>query len=356
MADLRVLQEARDLRDLGWARFPETEHRIPYGRFRNVYLYITEECQLRCGHCYMGERLERARVMPLSVIGENLKTWRQLGGSKLTILGGEATLHPRFEEAVHTAYQIGYEKVILTTNGLKSARTKLAHIPPEALNYVQVSLDGGSPASHDTVRGPNTFKYALETTKLLAQSGHDVRIICTVNRKNIGDCEQLIDIAKDCGVTLVKYHVFSAIGTGQSNTDWALTPPEWLEFTERLKNYSSQQPQIWFQPTYSHRDKIDEYKNQGYRGCVGRNLDRISIFPDGRCYVCSYLFDTDHHFATIRNGRIELNKERNEYDHFLATLGDGCGGCPAEEITEGQAVNDAYPDILPVCRLWKSDV
>lgn len=27
----------------GWARFPETKDRIPYGRFRNVYLY-TEQC------------------------------------------------------------------------------------------------------------------------------------------------------------------------------------------------------------------------------------------------------------------------------------------------------------------------
>ena len=38
---------------------PERVDKIPYGRFRNVYLYITEACQLRCEHCYMGERLER---------------------------------------------------------------------------------------------------------------------------------------------------------------------------------------------------------------------------------------------------------------------------------------------------------
>ena len=44
---------------------PEHVDKIPYGRFRNVYLYITEACQLRCEHCYMGERLERALKMPL---------------------------------------------------------------------------------------------------------------------------------------------------------------------------------------------------------------------------------------------------------------------------------------------------
>ncbi|MGH4014147.1 MAG: hypothetical protein ACRDSL_09510 [Pseudonocardiaceae bacterium] len=39
---------------------PERIDKLPYGRFRNVYLYITEACQLRCEHCYMGERLDRA--------------------------------------------------------------------------------------------------------------------------------------------------------------------------------------------------------------------------------------------------------------------------------------------------------
>ncbi len=66
------------------ATMPESEHidRIQYGRFRNVYLYITEACQLRCEHCYMGERLDRALKMPLPQIIDTLATWRRLGGSK----------------------------------------------------------------------------------------------------------------------------------------------------------------------------------------------------------------------------------------------------------------------------------
>jgi hypothetical protein len=42
---------------------PERIDRVAYGRFRNVYLYITEACQLCCEHCYMGERLDRALKM-----------------------------------------------------------------------------------------------------------------------------------------------------------------------------------------------------------------------------------------------------------------------------------------------------
>ena len=36
----------------GGVEAPNSQHidRVPYGRFRNVYLYITEACQLHCVH------------------------------------------------------------------------------------------------------------------------------------------------------------------------------------------------------------------------------------------------------------------------------------------------------------------
>jgi MoaA/NifB/PqqE/SkfB family radical SAM enzyme len=89
-----------------------------------VYLYITEACQLRCEHCYMGERLERALKMSFDQITQTLTTWRQMGGSKLTILGGEPTLHPDYIDMIRSATKIGYEHVITTSNGLDPAIRK----------------------------------------------------------------------------------------------------------------------------------------------------------------------------------------------------------------------------------------
>ncbi|MEO0890239.1 MAG: radical SAM protein, partial [Pseudomonadota bacterium] len=301
----------------------------------------TEECQLRCAHCYMGDRLDRATVMPLGEVESTLEAWRRLGGSKLTLLGGDPSLHPQFEECVKIAYEMGYEKVILTTNGLKQSRNKISKIPPKYLNYVQISLDGGSADTHDLVRGKNTFKYAIETAKVLAGLGHDIRLICTVNRKNMDDCLKLVDIADEAGFTLVKYHVFSSIGAGGDNADWALKPHEWLDFVEVMKAYrrDKHRTQIWFQPTYARKEQLSTYQEQGYRGCVGRTMDRISIFPDGRCYICSYLFDTDLHFAEMIDGDIKLNRKENEFDLFLSTLTNapcdscaGSGGCGGDAL------------------------
>lgn len=137
----------------GFARLPANAHdeaperidRIPYGRFRNVYLYITERCQLRCEHCYMGERLDRALKMPLDQITATLTTWRQMGGSKLTILGGEPTLHPDYIQVIRHAKRLGYEHMITTSNGLEPAIRKFRRMTPDDFAYVQISLDGRQP-------------------------------------------------------------------------------------------------------------------------------------------------------------------------------------------------------------------
>src|ERR1017187_7126621 len=162
----------------------------------------------------MGERLDRALKMPLSEIIDRLTTWRRMGGTKLTILGGEPTLHPSFTDAVRFAGRLGYEHVITTTNAQPPALRKFRRMTPEDFAYIQVSLDGGSAASHDAVRGAGTFDAALATTADLTERGFDTRIICTVSQANRADALRLLDLADELGVSLVKYHVFSTIGTG----------------------------------------------------------------------------------------------------------------------------------------------
>lgn len=344
---------------------PDRIDRVAYGRFRNVYLYITEACQLRCEHCYMGERLERALKMSLPQIIDTLATWRRLGGSKLTILGGEPTLHPDYCPAVRAARRLGYEHVITTTNAQPPALRKFRQLTHDDFSYVQVSLDGGSPASHDPIRGTGTFDAALATTSELTKRGFDTRIICTVNQGNRTDALKLLDIADQLGVSLVKFHVFSTIGTGHGNQDLAMSPPGWIAFCDALNEIAKgYRTRVWYQPTYARRDQMARYAAEGYQGCIGRTLDRISIFPDGRCYVCSYLFDTDLYFARMDGDQVRLNHGENEFDLFTRPLMrsacGGCkasscmGGCPAEEVVMGQSSCAAYDDIVPVCRLWKS--
>ncbi|WP_370012527.1 radical SAM protein, partial [Nocardia cyriacigeorgica] len=106
-----------------------------------------------------------------------MSTWRKLGGSKVTLLGGEPTLHPYFCDAIRAAGKLGYEHVITTTNAQTPAVKKFRQLEPSDFAYIQVSLDGGSPTTHDAVRGAGTFDTAMATTAELTERGFDTRII-----------------------------------------------------------------------------------------------------------------------------------------------------------------------------------
>ncbi len=322
--------------------------------FTNVYIYITEQCQLRCKHCYLGKGLRNNLIMPKDKVFDLLAKINILGGKKLSILGGEPTLHKDFEEIITYANSLNYDIIAINTNAAEIARKKLSQMSPNLFSYIQVSLDGPNADINDFIRGKGAFNEALKTIQMLCDKGFDTRIIYTVNRQNMEGALALLPQMEKMGVSLFKYHIFSDIGNGKERSEWALSPTEWMDFYARLKQQQNKYKlRIQYQPTFTDKCGFNGYVKEGHQGCIGCFLDRLSVFPNGRAYVCSYLFDTDMHFAEISpDNYFDLNMNNNEFTHYQKTIQTNKFSCPAEKI-----LNKILPDdILPVCRLWKSEV
>ena len=332
--------------------------RVHYRRFHNIYLYITERCQLRCGHCYMGDRLERALELPFDKATRIMDYCRRLGGTYITFLGGEPTLHRDLPRLVDRALELGYTQVMINSNGLLSRR--IDRIDPGKLHYISFSLDGASAATHDGVRGAGTYDRTMACIRATVAKGYRVRLICTISKLNIHEAAQMIQLADDLGVNMLNFHLFSEEGLGIPNAaNWSLQPEEWIEFYEELERIKHDyKTSIWYPPSYARRDRLDHYVAEGYRGCVGCSLDRLSIFPDGRCYVCSVMFDVASHFATLTDDGLELNRGNNEFELFARAMFHSpepwLSGCPAEDVLVSQGKAPTPDHLVSICRLWKS--
>ena len=337
--------------------------------FKNIYIYITGKCQLHCKHCYLGKRIDRGMVMPKEDVFNNLFFWKKIGGKKLCFLGGEPTLHPQFEEIVKYANKLNYEEITMDSNGQQIALEKLKNINSSYFNYIQISLDGGSASTNNKTRGKNTFDVAINTIKELRKRGFNIRIICTVNKYNIKDCLKILSIADDSGVSLVKYHIFSGIGTGKENTNLLIKPKKWIKFSNLLlKQKNKYKTKIQCQVAYGDITTEKLLSDQNYNGCLGRKLDRMSIFPNKKVYICSYLFDTNLNFAEVdlKNNKLLVNKGgSNEIDLFFSgikncdscSFSDACfKGCQAEKLVNNFYTCIKYKGIYPVCRLWKAEI
>ena len=121
----RFSADIKDANKIEELPLPRDRSRVHYKRFHNIYLYITEKCQLRCGHCYMGDRLERALNLPFDKAAQIMSYSRKLGGEYITFLGGEPTLHPDLPKMVDLALELGYRQVMV--NSANSANSALAH-------------------------------------------------------------------------------------------------------------------------------------------------------------------------------------------------------------------------------------
>jgi MoaA/NifB/PqqE/SkfB family radical SAM enzyme len=326
--------------------------------FKKIFVYITEECQLSCKHCYLGSRLRKPNQMTSDEIVNLLMTWKELGATKVNFLGGEPTLHPSLNKVIYTAHTLGYEEISITTNGISSSlRNPTNYFSQESLSclsHIQVSLDGASPQVHNAIRGKNTYQYVVSTIQALVDLDFDVRIVSTVNKINLDDILDIIPMAHQWGVRLVKFHVFSQEGNGILNDYMVLSPREWIQFTDHIQRISPPKDLvISFQPTYSRENDLQEWKRKGYGGCIGRQLSRVSVFPNGRLFICSYLFDTNLEFARYVKGNIHLNLPKSELNLFSA---GSSIACPADKGLFSCRHIFEEAKIIPICRLWKFEV
>ena len=334
---------------------PETHpiNRAYSGRFNNIYLFVTERCQLRCGHCYMGERLERGRAFTLDNGITMIRYWRRMGGRFLTLVGGEPSLHPRLPDLVEAAVVAGYEKVMIDTNALLPE--KLIVIPKASIYYVRVSMDGASAETHDRVRGAGNFTKTLRGIARLRDAGFTLRLTATIFRFNQHEAMKLVCLAQKLGVAVVNFHSFTPEGLGASNAIWALSPQEWVQFCARLENEAGHIPvEVRYPPTWARPEDLPRYVAKGFQGCLGCT----SIFPDGRCYVCSLLFDHAVNFGSMKEDGFALNSQgtSNEFELFVQASMQAADpsrmGCPAERLLGHKVA--VYDGLISVCRLWRT--
>lgn len=329
-------------------------------RFHNIYLFITERCQNRCGHCYMGDRLDRGMTMSLAKANQLISYCFRLGAEYLTFVGGEPTLHLDLPHMVEHAVKTGYKKVMIDTNGLLVDRI-INNIPPDQLFYVRVSLDGSMATIHDKVRGKGSFDKAIDAIKRLVQTGYHVRVTTTVFQFSLMDAPGILRLAEDLGVELVNFHIFSEEGLGTQKLDWSVSPFEWVAFCELLYTLKGRfNTIVRYPPTWTTTTKLEEYRQQGYKGCIGQSVDRLSIFPDGRSYICSVLFDQPVNYAFFSDeSGLTLNKKQNEYEIFDSVLQSHTpwiAGCPAEDFIQKRKQECNNDSLVSMCRLWRTEL
>lgn len=165
-----------------------------------VVLYLTDGCNSRCVTCdiWRNPRLN----MKMELVEEIASTFRELQVNSVLLSGGEAMQHPQWPQIARRLRAEGAE-VMLLTNGL--LLRKQADELVGSVDEVIVSLDGGTAATYDAIRGVNAFDLVIDGIRAARERGLPISTRTTIQHANFREIPQIIDAAKGAGVNRVSF-------------------------------------------------------------------------------------------------------------------------------------------------------
>ena len=116
------------------------------------FLFINNDCNMRCKHCYISAQHRQTEGMSLNVLYKSLDLFKRFNISEIRITGGEATLHPKFTKIIEIINEQGFT-VGLTTNGIRLfSNLAIRESVINSINRIWISQYGISSEGHDFIR------------------------------------------------------------------------------------------------------------------------------------------------------------------------------------------------------------
>lgn len=170
-------------------------HKLPY----HVLLELTYGCNLRCVMCYNPTHVARDEL----TLDEYVQLFDELvglGTVQLTLTGGEVLARPDFWDIAHAARERTFALRIFT-NGTRVDAEIAARFAALAPLSVEVSLYGGTAATHDAVTAqPGSFERTVAGIRHLKAAGVRVVTKALLTRLNAHEVTETLALVDDLGV------------------------------------------------------------------------------------------------------------------------------------------------------------
>jgi radical SAM protein with 4Fe4S-binding SPASM domain len=189
----------------------------PIPSLRYLELQITDKCNLRCKHCYLG----KPKNIELSIeeIKNILEEFEKMQGLKVLITGGEPLLHSNFTFFNRILPEYRFRKVLLT-NGLLLTDLILKELN---VQEIQFSVDGMK-KGHEAIRGKGTFDKILAKIEKAIHLGFDVSIATIIHKENLDEFDEMEMLFKSIGIKDWTVDAPSLAGNLTQNEDILVSP------------------------------------------------------------------------------------------------------------------------------------
>jgi radical SAM protein with 4Fe4S-binding SPASM domain len=202
---------------------------------RPVYVVweLTLACDQRCGHCGSRAGKKRSGELGLDECRRVIDELAALGTREITLIGGEAYLHPDWVEIVRSISARGIT-CTLQTGGRGLSEEALDEAIAAGLSSVGVSIDGPDDV-HDALRGGRgSAQAAWRTLAACHARGLPTTVNTTVTPAALPRIEEMFEPLVAASVSTWQIGINVAMGRAADDVTRLLQPHDLLDLVPRL--------------------------------------------------------------------------------------------------------------------------
>ena len=308
---------------------------------------LTPFCNFYCNMCYIRLTPEQAKTQ-----GKLLNTdqWihiakeaKKLGAFGLEITGGEAVTRPDFPILYEKFIKLGFI-VSLRSNGYLLQGEVLDLLIRYKPRCIYITLYGASNETYRKVCGVSDgFTIVTRNIQKLKDSGIDIRLSSTLTKDNISDRQEMIDWAKNNGISISLYGGLvtpiraakRSINHLKVDYDLSILESDKEDIIREIKNKEKYLHPFWM---------CNEYKT------------RFCITWDGRMTLCNCfpLIWSDPLSQGVRDAFSSLYKELDNVKRPLECINcqylDYCYFCPVRFLSETGGLDQVSPRFCKIAK------
>ncbi|WP_052302957.1 radical SAM protein [Archaeoglobus veneficus] len=208
----------------GIAKYGPQKPFTAYAPFLIVWNF-TNACNLRCKHCYQNASKPTPDELTTAEALKAVDKMGDAGVAYVAMSGGEPLVRKDFFE-VADRIRDNDMAFSLATNGTLLTRENVRKLVDLNCLFIQISLDGANPETHDSFRGRKSFERTIQGIKNAVESGITVGIATTVTKHNLKEVFEIVDLAERLGAKIFMHYNFIPTGRGKEIIDLDLSPDE----------------------------------------------------------------------------------------------------------------------------------
>lgn len=206
---------------------PAARAPFPAAPAKKVVLFTGYSCSSRCHFCIDLNKRDIPDKSTQQIVAEMVKA-RAEGAAVLELIGGETTIRADFMPLLRAAKRLGFQDVVVVTNGRMFAYPDFAREAATAgLTDLVLSIHGPDAALHDQLTAaPGSFDQLLKGVENLRAAGFDrLYANCTVVRQNMSRLPEIGRLFLRLGLTHAEFIFVDPTYGGAYTNFEAQVPP-----------------------------------------------------------------------------------------------------------------------------------